>query len=97
MVVVVVAFRAVVVVVGAVVAVVALVDAVVTVSAAAVTVSAAAVSVAAVPLDAEPAAMAPVSTRATSALDAAVTWRARRAGWGRRRRMGVFAVVSMPR
>jgi hypothetical protein len=89
-VVVVVAFRAVVVVVGAVVAVVALVDAV-------VTVSAAAVSVAAVPLDGEPAAMAPVSTRAASALDAAVTWRARRAGWGRRRRLEVFAVVSMPR
>jgi hypothetical protein len=90
-VVVVVVFRAVVVVVGAVVAVVTLVDAVATVSAAA------AVSVAAVPLDAEPAAMAPVSTSAASALDAAVTWRARRAGWGRRRRMGVFGVVSMPR
>ncbi len=56
---------------------------------------------AAVPFDAEPAAMAPVSTRATTALDAPVICRARRAGWGRRWRVGpgvgVVGAVSMPR
>jgi hypothetical protein len=80
------------------VAVVALVDAVEeAVKAVADEVAAAAVVPAAtVSLDADPAAMAPVSTSAASALDAPVTWRARRAGCGRRRRKGVVGVSSMP-
>jgi hypothetical protein len=98
-VVVVAAFLAVVVVVRAVVVVVrAVVVVVCAVAAAAALVGAAVVSAAAVvSLDPDPAAMAPVRTRAASALDAAVTCRARRAGWGRRRRMGMVGVLSMPR
>jgi hypothetical protein len=88
-VVVVVLFRAVVVVAGAVV-VVAAVDA----PDVAVALPAATVSPAP-----EAPAMAPVNSRAATALVAPVTWRARRAGWGRRRRMGAVVVVvwSMPR
>ena len=51
----------------------------------------------AVSLDDDPAAMTPVSTRAASALAAAVICRARRAGWGRRRvAVGVVGVESIP-
>jgi hypothetical protein len=83
-------------VVAPVVAVVALV-ATVSVAAAGV-VSAAAATVAAD--DPDDAAMAPVSIRTARALVAPVTWRARRAGCGRRRRGAEGVVVgseSMPR
>ena len=85
-------FLAVVVVVEGVVAVVAGADAVVDASVATMVSAADAVS-----LDDDPAAMMPVSTRAASALAAAVICRARRAGWGRRRvAVGVVGVESIP-